>query len=117
MDIRKRASLQYLILLFLFWNLSIPVFSQFSFFKHYTVNNGLPSSKVYDMIEDSRGYMWFATENGVSRYDGYEFKNFTVQDGLPTNSTLKLYEDYKGRMYGRSRIYRNKFGTYQFICV
>lgn len=73
--------------------------SQFSFYKNYTVNDGLPSSKIYDMILDSKGYIWFATENGVSRFDGYEFKNLTTNEGLPTNSTLKLYEDYKGRIW------------------
>jgi ligand-binding sensor domain-containing protein len=51
------------------------------------------------MLQDSLGYMWFATENGVSRFDGYSFTNFTKDDGLPTNSTLKLYEDYKGRIW------------------
>lgn len=72
---------------------------QFSYSIHYTVNDGLPSSKVYDIIQDSSGYIWFATENGVSRYNGYEFENFTTSEGLPTNSTIKLYEDYKGRIW------------------
>ena len=83
----------------LFLIFSIEAISQFSFYKNYTVNDGLPSSKIYHMIQDSKGYMWFATENGVSRFDGYEFRNFTTKDGLPTNSTLKLYEDYKGRIW------------------
>jgi hypothetical protein len=51
------------------------------------------------MLEDSRGYMWFATENGVSRFNGYHFENFTTENGLPTNSILRLYEDQKGRMW------------------
>ncbi|MBN2173316.1 MAG: histidine kinase [Bacteroidales bacterium] len=73
--------------------------AQFSFYRNYTVNDGLPSSKVYDMLQDRQGYFWFATENGVSRFDGYTFTNFTKRDGLPTNSTLKLYEDFKGRIW------------------
>lgn len=90
---------KHITLLLLLWSLLIPGFSQFSFYKNYTVNDGLPSSKAYDMLQDSKGYMWFATENGVSRFDGYDFKNFTLQDGLPTNSTIGLYEDYKGRIW------------------
>lgn len=43
--------------------------------------------------------MWFATENGLSRYDGRVFKNFTVQDGLPDNEVLKLFADSKGRVW------------------
>lgn len=84
-------------MVFLFY--SISSFAQFSFSKNYTSNDGLPSSKIYDMLQDSKGYMWFATENGVSRFDGYEFKNFTTNDGLPANSTLRLYKDYKDRIW------------------
>ncbi|MCD4698679.1 MAG: histidine kinase [Bacteroidales bacterium] len=88
-------------------------FSQFSFHKNYTTNDGLPSSKIYDMLQDRKGYIWFATENGVSRFDGYEFRNFTTRDGLPANSTLKLYEDFKGRIWflsyqGPLSYYENK---------
>lgn len=50
------------------------------------------------MIQDRNGYIWFATENGVARYDGYEFYPLTAQQGLPNNSTLKLYQDYKDRI-------------------
>jgi len=76
-----------------------PLHSQFSYSIHYTVNDGLPSSKIYDMIQDSKGYIWFATENGVSRFNGYTFHNITTQEGLPTNSTIRLYEDYRGRIW------------------
>ena len=74
-------------------------FSQFSFYKNYTSNDGLPSSKIYDMLQDSKGYMWFATENGVSRFDGYEFKNFSTDDGLAANSTIRIIEDRNGRIW------------------
>lgn len=32
--------------------------------------------------QDTRGYLWIGTDNGLSRYDGTEFKNFTTADGL-----------------------------------
>ncbi len=66
---------------------------------HYTVENGLPSSEVYDIIQDSRGYMWFATDRGVSRFDGYRFRNFTSNDGLTDNTVFKLVEDHKNRIW------------------
>ncbi len=94
-----------------FLSYSITSFAQFSFSKNYTSNDGLPSSKIYDMLQDSLGYMWFATENGVSRFDGYDFKNFTTKDGLPANSTLRLYEDYKGRIWFAS--YRGPLSYYE----
>ncbi|MDA3779749.1 MAG: hypothetical protein PF487_05970, partial [Bacteroidales bacterium] len=55
-------------------------------YKHYTIKNGLPSSETYHVFQDSKGYIWFATNMGVSRFDGYEFKNFDVQDGLVDNT-------------------------------
>jgi ligand-binding sensor domain-containing protein len=75
------------------------VFAQEYIYKNFTTADGLPSSEVYHVFQDSRGYIWFATDNGVSRYNGYEFQNFDVNDGLATNSTSEIYEDYKGRVW------------------
>jgi len=68
-------------------------------FKHFDVANGLPSTEVYQAIQDSEGYMWFATDRGVSRYDGYRFTNFTRKDGLPDEVVFGLYLDYKKRLW------------------
>ncbi|MCH8317270.1 MAG: SpoIIE family protein phosphatase [Bacteroidetes bacterium] len=68
-------------------------------FKNFTVENGLAQSQVNAMYEDSRGYIWFATEGGVSRYDGVSFKNFTTDDGLANNFVYAIVEDSKGRMW------------------
>ncbi len=76
-----------------------PLLAQFPVIKNFTVNDGLPSSRIYDIEQDSSGYIWFATENGISRYDGYEFRNFTKPDGLPSNSVIRLYRDYKDRLW------------------
>ncbi|PLW97859.1 MAG: hypothetical protein C0593_07360 [Marinilabiliales bacterium] len=65
---------------------------QISFYKHYTVNEGLPSSVVYDIVQDSLGYIWVATDHGVSRFDGYSFRNFTKHDGLAANSNIMIFE-------------------------
>lgn len=43
--------------------------------------------------------MWFATETGLSRYDGTHFKNFDTKDGLPDNEVLKIFADRKGRIW------------------
>ena len=39
--------------------------------------NGLPSNSVYDIFQDSKGFMWFATGKGLCRYDGTTFKTYT----------------------------------------
>lgn len=86
-----------LYLLLLIFPLSL--YSQNFSFRHYTAEDGLPSSEVYHVFQDSKGYIWFATDNGVSRYDGYEFHNFSEDDGLPDNTVFEIYEDYKGRIW------------------
>lgn len=66
---------------------------------HYDTKDGLAGSTVYDMCQDKDGFLWFATENGLSRFDGAGFKNYTVKDGLPDNEVLKLFADSKGRVW------------------
>jgi hypothetical protein len=69
---------------------------------HYTIDQGLPSNEVYDVYEDSLGYIWFATDHGISRYDGYSFKNFSTSDGLVHNTIFGFYEDHRGLIWMRS---------------
>ena len=68
-------------------------------FKKYTAENGLPSSHVYEVIQDKEGFIWIATDRGVAKYDGYSFKYFTAKDGLPSDDVFKLSEDNKGRIW------------------
>ncbi len=70
---------------------------------HYTTANGLISNHIYYVMQDSKGYLWFGTYQGVSRFDGKEFKNFTLNDGLLNNDVFIIEEDYMGRIW---------FGTY-----
>jgi len=67
--------------------------------KHYTVKDGLPSGTIYSMLNDSKGYMWLATDAGVSQFDGHKFTNFTLSDGLSDNEVIKIAEDSKGRIW------------------
>jgi len=67
--------------------------------KNYTTYDGLPSDEVYRCILASDGYMWFATNNGVARYDGDAFKTYDVSDGLTDNTILDLIEDQEGRIW------------------
>lgn len=87
------------ILLCLFLFISVTCFSQQYYYKNYTTKDGLPSNEVYYVLQDSKGYMWFATNYGVSRFDGYTFTNFDSQNGLPDNTVFEIFEDYKGRIW------------------
>ncbi len=75
------------------------IFSQDYNYIHYTIKDGLAGNTVYGVAQDKNGYLFFATENGLSRYDGKEWKTFTVKDGLPDNEVLKVFSDSKGRVW------------------
>ena len=49
----------------------------------YTTADGLPRDRVYKIVPDPRGFLWFCTYDGLSRFDGYEFVNYSVAQGLP----------------------------------
>lgn len=68
-------------------------------FKNFSVEDGLLSSTVYDVFQDSKGFIWLATTNGVNRYDGKTFENFTTENGLSDIEILKIKEDQEGRIW------------------
>lgn len=88
-------------MIFLFIILSIPVttLAQDYSYRHYSERDGLTGPVVYSMCQDKDGFMWFATETGVSRFDGSRFTNFTTSDGLPGNAIISLYCDAMGRVW------------------
>jgi ligand-binding sensor domain-containing protein len=73
--------------------------AQKPYFRNYGVEDGLPSSETYDILQDRSGFIWIATDRGVSRYDGYSFRNFSSADGLTDNTIFSLKEDYSGRIW------------------
>lgn len=66
-------------------------------FKHYNYEDGLLSNTVNRILQDSDGFMWFGTPEGLSRFDGYGFKNFTHIQGnkysLNDNFISSIAED------------------------
>ena len=68
-------------------------------YTHYDSKEGLAGSTVYNITQDKEGFLWFATETGLSRFDGTHFKNFTQEDGLPDNEIIQLFADSKGRVW------------------
>ncbi len=68
-------------------------------FRQYTADDGLPSSEVHEILQDRQGYLWFATDNGVSRFNGYRFENFGALQGLDDPVVFYLQEDRQGRVW------------------
>jgi ligand-binding sensor domain-containing protein/serine phosphatase RsbU (regulator of sigma subunit) len=62
-------------------------------FANYGVRDGLAQSNVSGIIQDSAGFYWFATDGGVSRFDGKNFINFTTEDGLADNNVSAIFLD------------------------
>ena len=50
-------------------------------------------------MQDRDGFIWFCTETGISRFDGYQFKTYTLGNGLPDNEVFGLYQDSRGRIW------------------
>jgi diguanylate cyclase (GGDEF)-like protein len=73
-------------------------------FKHYGVEAGLENLAIWAMLQDRQGFLWFATEGGVSRYDGHRFQFFGSEQGLPSAEVFTLLEDSQGTLW---------FGTYR----
>ncbi len=51
--------------------------------RNYTTADGLAGNTIDRIVRDSRGFLWFCTREGLSRFNGYEFRNFGVDQGLP----------------------------------
>lgn len=76
-----------------------PTFSQLLNVASYSTVDGLAASQVWQVFQDSRGYMWFATSGGISRYDGVSFTSFTAEHGLPSELTRTVVEDASGSLW------------------
>src|SRR5262249_27525694 len=64
--------------------------------KTYGVADGLPQEGVKRILRDSRGFLWFCTYDGLSRFDGTRFVNYDVGDGLPHPSLNDIIESHRG---------------------
>ncbi len=77
-------------------------------FKHLTIEDGLSQNYPLNIIQDKKGIMWFATLNGLNKYDGYSFTVFTHDPYDSTtisgNSIAQIFEDSRGILWA---------GTYQ----
>ncbi len=84
-------------LLFIFGLIPFFFYSQeysFSYnFVNYNINNGFPSSEVYYGLKDAKGFFWFATDKGVSRFNGIDFETYDTEKGLPDNTIMSIFED------------------------
>lgn len=93
--------LKFTLIIFLF--LSTKIYAQEINFKHLSGDDGLSQNFVSCILQDSKGFMWFGTKDGLNRYDGY---GFTVYQHNPFDTTTisdnfitTLFEDSRGNIW------------------
>lgn len=78
-----------------------------SIFKHLSTKDGLSNSSITDVIQDQDGFIWFATLNGINRYDGYSIKSYKQNNdtiGLKSYYILKLFIDSQSRLWAATNL-------------
>lgn len=77
-------------------------------FEHLTIQNGLSQSSVHTILQDQQGFLWLGTEDGLNRYDGYQFKVFKPEPGDPTSLSSQwitaLLEEPDGAIWVGARL-------------
>src|ERR1700722_1641313 len=73
------------------------------YFEHLTTRDGLSQSTINGILQDSQGYLWLATENGLDRYDGDTIREYRrergVEHGLASDYIWSMAEDAKGDLW------------------
>ncbi|MBE0570612.1 MAG: response regulator [Ignavibacteriaceae bacterium] len=90
------------------------VFPQSIYFNHLNTENGLSNNNVFDILQDKYGFLWVATDDGLNRFDGYDFRVFrndpADENSISDNSVWTLIEDKKGRIWlGTKNGWLNRF--------
>ena len=62
----------------------------------YTTADGLARDHIHCIVQDSHGFLWFCTAEGLSRFDGYQFTNYHTEQGLPGNVITDFLETREG---------------------
>src|SRR5215475_3209540 len=90
-----------------------PSLRQDATFTHITIEQGLSDQRVQAIVQDRAGFMWFGTNNGLNRFDGYTIVAYrhdpTNPHSLSGNLVEDLYEDRSGTMWVGTRSGLNAF--------
>ncbi len=97
-----KYSARYLLIILI---ISLPsfTFSQNLHFTNYTTKDGLSNNKINAILQDKTGFLWFGTDDGLNRFDGYEFKIYRNDpkdsNSISSNNIWSLFEDAEGNLW------------------
>lgn len=69
------------------------------YYKRFTTADDLPSSVLYRVYSDSRGFLWISGNTGITRFDGRHFITYGVAEGLADNEVFDITEDQEGNIW------------------
>ena len=101
----NKLSLQLTILFIITWLNGYTNFQQpFNYrFQYLLIEDGLPQNTINAIAKDGYGFMWFGTNNGISRYDGYSFESFksdeSQSNSLPDNMISSIEPGDDNRLW------------------
>ncbi len=98
-------------------------FCQLPQFDHYAVEDGVSQSAIICIFQDSEGFIWIGTQNGLNKFDGYKFENFYNDPGdsntISNNWVFDITEDQEGDLWigtkGGLNRYDKKTGRFSLI--
>lgn len=96
--------------------MTIELKAQPFYFRHYQVENGLSNNSVFSIRQDTKGFMWFATKDGLNLFDGIHFKVFRINGDedkkpLSTNYIFCLLPATDGKIWVGSQSGLYRFNT------
>jgi ligand-binding sensor domain-containing protein len=72
-------------------------------FEHFSIEDGLSHSKVNSIFQDDRGFLWFGTNDGLNKFDGYEFTVYRWKPNEPAGLSAQLvravFQDHRGTLW------------------
>lgn len=68
-------------------------------YRQYTIKDGLPHNVCYKLLQDSKGFIWTGTDDGLAMFDGHRFKSYRLDEGLPINYAIDVMEKDEGEYW------------------
>jgi signal transduction histidine kinase/ligand-binding sensor domain-containing protein/DNA-binding response OmpR family regulator len=104
LDRNLSVQLRTILLCLVFFQLPHPSHARTNhLFENFSTERGLAGRLVRDIVQDEHGFIWFATESGLSRYDGYQFKNYyhdaSDSNSLASSDIWRLHVDTNNNLW------------------